>query len=361
MTKPKPISHSQEKPRSRGSDFNPVNRFDLMFSEPAEDWDPSLKLPSHTEYYLDTTRSVVTFNDSPDIGMQASLNPYRGCEHGCIYCYARPGHEYFGLSAGLDFESKIFVKKDAAVLLRKELSRPRWEPQVVVLSGVTDPYQPVEKKLSITRACLEVLQECRNPVAIITKNFLVTRDVDIFRRMNEYHGCAVNVSVTSLDPQVARRMEPRASTPSDRLKAIERLAQAGIPVQVMVAPVVPGLTDHEMPAILKAAADAGASRAGYVMLRLPYAVKDLFPRWLEDHFPERKEKILNRIRSVRRGKLNVSEFGERMRGAGIFAGQIQQIFDLHCRRNHLNERSVQLSAEHFRKPAGPQLTLFDDL
>ena len=234
--------------------------------------------------------SIITRNTSPDVGFETSLNPYRGCEHGCIYCYARPTHEYLGFSAGLDFESKIMVKTNAPELLRAELESPRWQPQTLVLSGVTDPYQPVERKLRITRGCLEVLAKFRNPVAIITKNHLVTRDIDILRELAACNAVAVNVSVTSLDPTLQRVLEPRTTSPQGRLDAIEQLRAANIPVGVMVAPIIPGLTDHEVPKILDACAKAGAQFAGYTIIRLPWAVAPLFEHWLEEHFPDRKEK-----------------------------------------------------------------------
>jgi DNA repair photolyase len=276
-----------------------------------------------------------------------------------VYCFARPTHEYLGLSSGLDFESKIFVKEDAPKLLRKELSHPKWKPQVIVLSAVTDCYQPIERKLELTRRCLEVLRDFRNPVAIITKNRLVTRDKDILGEMaQDFHAAAVNVSVTTLDPHVARVMEPRASSPMHRLAAIEELTKAGVPVNVMVAPIVPGLTDHEMPAIVKAAAEAGATCAGYVMLRLPYANKDLFERWCQSHFPDRKEKILNRVREMRDGKLYNSKWGERMTGKGVFAGQIAALFEVAVKKAGMRGRDWRLSAGAFRNPNDTQMTLF---
>src|SRR5439155_16898176 len=234
-----------------------------------------------TQFFRDSSRSIIARNDSPDVGFEASINPYRGCEHGCAYCYARPTHEYLGFSAGLDFESKIMVKEDAPELLEAELSSPKWKPQVVVMSGVTDPYQPVEQKLKLTRRCLEVLARFRNPVAIITKNHLVTRDADISRELAANDAAAVNVSVTSLDPKLHRVLEPRTSAPQSRLDAIAHLHAEDIPVSVMVSPVIPGLTDHEVPAILKACAEAGAQFAGYTVIRLPWAVAPLFERWLE--------------------------------------------------------------------------------
>lgn len=264
-------------------------------------------------------------------------------------CYARPTHEYFGLSAGLDFETKIFVKEDAPDLLRRELSSPRWEPKLLVMSGVTDPYQSVEKRLRITRGCLEVLAEFRNPVSIITKSHLVTRDIDLLGDLARYRAAAVNLSITSLRRDVQRVMEPRAATPKRRLDAIRQAAAAGIPAGVMVAPVIPGLTDHELPEILARAAEAGAVRAGYIMLRLPHGVKELFEDWLERHFPDRKEKVLNRLRDLRGGRLYDSRYGARMRGEGAFAKQVEQMFEVACRKAGLNRRPVELSTAAFRR------------
>jgi DNA repair photolyase len=271
-------------------------------------------------------------------------------------CYARPTHEYLGLSAGLDFETRIFVKEDAPELLRRELSSKRWKPQLVALSGVTDPYQPVERRLRITRRCLEVLAETRNPTAIITKNHLVTRDIDPLGQLREYGAIAVSLSVTSLDRELQRVMEPRTSTPERRLDAIRKLASAGIPAGVMVAPVIPGLTDHEMPDILAAAAEAGATRAAFIMLRLPWSVAPLFEAWLERHFPERKEKVLNRLRDLSDGKLYKAQFGRRQRGEGPFAKQLEQMFEIGCNRFGLARSPPPLSTTHFRRPSlGGQL------
>jgi DNA repair photolyase len=290
--------------------------------------------------------------------MEASVNPYRGCEHGCIYCFARPTHEYLGLSSGLDFETKIYMKPRAPELLAEKLSLKSWEPKVLMLSGVTDCYQPLEKKMRITRGCFEVLRDFRNPAAIVTKNALVARDGDIFEEMAAYDCISVNLSVTTLDGHLSRIMEPRASQPHLRLHAIEALSKRGVPVGVMIGPVVPGLTDHEIPAILKACADAGAVGANYTMLRLPYGVKDLFSTWLEQHFPEKKDKVLGHVRGVRDGKLNSAAFGERMRGTGVYAAQIADIFALYKKKYGLNKRK-SLTTEHFRRDArGGQMSLF---
>ena len=266
-------------------------------------------------------------------------------------CYARPTHEFFGLSAGLDFETKIFVKEDAPELLRKQLSSPKWEPKVLAMSGVTDPYQPIERRLEVTRRCLEVLAEYRNPIVIVTKNHLVTRDIDLLQRLALHDAAVVNLSITTLRRSLQRVMEPRTSIPEKRLEAIRRLSNAGIPTGVMVAPVIPGLTDHEMPKILQRAADAGAVRAGWIMLRLPHAAKDLFEDWLGRHFPDRKAKVLNRLLSLRGGRLNDPRYGSRMRGEGPFAEQVRQVFEVSCRRYGLNLVPVELSTEAFRRPA----------
>jgi DNA repair photolyase len=334
----------------RGASGNLPNRFEQIAYE-RDDAEPEEDMPGpRTSFYKDTTRSFIAFNDSPDIAFDASINPYRGCEHGCIYCFARPTHEYLGFSAGLDFETRIMVKEDAPELLREELLAKKWTPQTIGISGVTDPYQPVERKLEITRRCLGVLAEFRNPVAIITKNQLVARDVDHLAALAQFGAASVFVSITTLDPKLARIMEPRTSTPENRLKAIETLSKAGVPCGVMVAPVVPAITDHEMPHILAAAAAAGAREAGYVVLRLPWAVSPLFQQWLEEHYPDRKEKVLNRIKDLRDGKMYDSRWGKRQSGEGIFAEQIRSLFDVSCRKAKLNEKSFNLSAEHFRRP-----------
>jgi DNA repair photolyase len=348
--------------RGRGASYNPPNRFEPLHYEPDPEWvDPDEPDPwKTTQYFRDSARSVLTRNSSPDVMFDVGLNPYRGCSHGCAYCFARPNHEYLGLSAGLDFESKIFVKLDAPQLLRAELSSTRWKPEPVIMSGVTDPYQPAERRYRITRGCLEVMAEFRNPVAIITKNNLVTRDVDLLAELASHDAALVNLSITSLNQKLQRVMEPRTSTPAKRLAAVETLARAGVPVNVMVAPVVPGLTDHEVPAILAAAASAGARSAGYIPLRLPGAVADIFQRWLADHFPERKERVLNRIREMRGGKLNDPRFGSRMQGSGEYWEQVGAMFDTISRREGLNQERFTLSTAAFvRRDAGGQLGLFE--
>src|SRR6059058_3187570 len=352
MKTPRPV-------RGRGSAGNPKNRFEAIerIPQPADDNDDTSS--PHTQFLTDSSKSIIAYNDSPDVGFDASVNPYRGCEHGCVYCYARPSHEYLGFSAGLDFETKIMVKEDAPDLLRQELSRRAWKPQLVALSGNTDCYQPVEKQKQLTRRCLEVLLEFRNPVVIITKNYLVTRDIDILSELARFDCIGVTISLTTLDFKLSSLMEPRASGPARRLAAIRALAEASIPVGYLQAPMIPGLTDSEAPAIAQAAAKAGASFAGYVALRLPFAVKSLFEQWLEQHFPDRKEKVLNRIRAIRGGKLNDPNFKSRMKGEGIFAQQMAELFQLACKKAGINKRWPELTTKHFHRPGASQLNLFE--
>jgi DNA repair photolyase len=353
------------KVRGRGALDNPTGRFEpLSVSADPDPGDPELlELPEEgvqekTQVFRDASRSIVCTNDSPDVGMEATVNPYRGCEHGCIYCYARPGHEYFGLSAGLDFETKIFAKPDAPKLLREKLNAKGWQPKTVTLSGVTDCYQPVERQMKITRGCLQVLAEFRNPAVIITKNHLVTRDIDVLGELAHYNAAAVAISITTLDRALARKMEPRASAPDMRYKAVEALSRAGIPVSVMIGPVLPGLTEHEIPAILERAANAGALSAHYTMLRLPYGVKDLFQSWLAEHYPDRVSKVIGRVREVRGGKLNDANFGSRMTGTGLYADHIAQLFALYKKRYGLTRRA-KLTTENFRRcGAEGQMSLF---
>ena len=346
--------------RGRGAASNPMNRFEKLSYETSEtpDHEESEDPSRQTVLLKDETRTIINYNDSPDVGFSASINPYRGCEHGCIYCFARPNHEYLGFSAGLDFETKILVKENAPALLRNELLSPKWVPQVIAISGVTDAYQPVERRLKLTRRCLEVLVEFQNPVVIITKNELVTRDIDLFRKLAIFNGVLVFVSVTSMDGDLARELEPRASQPSRRLAAIEALSGAGVPTGALVAPVIPGLTDHEMPAILSAVAKAGAVAAGYVPLRLPYGVAPLFEEWLTLHRPLQKEKILNRIRDIRGGRLNDPNFGSRLHGAGAYAEYLSELFEISCRKVGLNSSRPVLSARAFRRPGPAQMRLF---
>ncbi|HRY29026.1 MAG TPA: PA0069 family radical SAM protein [Elusimicrobiota bacterium] len=342
----------------RGADTNPRNRFSSTHSVPEPEDAAPPDLPPKTRFLRDTSRRVISCHHSPDLGYGATLNPYRGCEHGCVYCFARPTHEYLDRSAGLDFESVVFIKHDAARLLRRELGAPRWEPRTVAMCGVTDPYQPIERRRELTRECLKVFLEFRNPVTVTTKNQLVTRDRDILSALAGWNAAAVFISVTTLDEELCRRMEPRTSRPAHRLEAVKALAQAGIPVGVNVAPVIPGLTDHELPAILKEAALAGAKYAWYAPVRLPYGVGELFERWIEKYFPDRKNKILGRLRSLHGGKLNDSSFGARLRGRGVYADELEGLFRLSCRRLGLRDDGPALSAASFRRPVGRQLALF---
>ncbi len=344
--------------RGRGASINPPNRFEALRYE-IEDWCEPESAPRslRTEFLEDDSRSIISYNNSPDVGFDASLNPYRGCEHGCAYCYARPTHEYLGFSAGLDFESRILVKSKAAELLAAELAHSSWIPQNLALSGVTDAYQPIERKLQITRSCLRVLTEFRNPVSVVTKNHLVTRDADYLAELAGFKASAVSVSITTLEPKLAQVLEPRASTPSHRLDAIARLRAQGIPVGVNIAPIIPGLNDHEIPKIAEAAAAAGAEFAGYTIIRLPLTVAPIFVAWLEKYFPERKDKILGQIRSIRNGKLNTAEFTSRMRGEGLLAEQIGQMFRVSCHRAKLNRGRLELSVAAFRRVLPNQLEL----
>jgi DNA repair photolyase len=340
----------------RGASWSPANRFEKLHVDLTDvdvvDPDPSdeEKPRRATQFFRDNTKSIIARNHSPDVGFETSINPYRGCEHGCIYCFARPTHEYLGFSAGLDFESRIMVKHDAPRLLETELSSPKWKPQLLMMSGVTDCYQPIERKLRITRRCLEVIAKFRNPVGILTKNRLVTRDIDLLSELARYHAVAVNLSVTTLDPKLQRILEPRTSPPTARLDAVSQLRAAGIPIGVMVAPVIPGINDHEIPAIVASCAKAGAQFAGHVLLRLPWAVAPLFEHWLDEHFPERKTKVLERVRATRGGeKLYDSRWRKRQTGEGIFADQIRSMFEVSCRRARLGERP-KLSTAAFRRP-----------
>ncbi len=348
--------------KGRGASGNTDNRFEKnqLRADPGpgeeyfigEDEKPLLR----TEFIRDASKSIVTENDSPDIPFRFSVNPYRGCEHGCAYCYARPTHEYLGYSAGLDFESKILFKEDAARLLREKLMSRSWTGEHITFSGNTDCYQPVERRLQLTRQCLEVMHQFNNPVAMITKNALVTRDIDLLAPMAKLDAALVFISITTLDDGLCALLEPRTSRPRARLEAIRQLSAAGIPVGVNVAPIIPGLTEHELPSILKAARQAGAKHAGYTILRLPLAVLPIFTQWLEEHRPERKNKVLEMIRSVRGGKLNEAQFGARMRGDGPVAANIRQMFKLYTRKEGLNLEKFDLSSAHFARP-GDQLSL----
>ncbi|MGD0059623.1 MAG: PA0069 family radical SAM protein [Verrucomicrobiia bacterium] len=343
--------------QGRGAASNPPNRFERLRYEEDPDADRSEVPSPETRYLRDSTGSIISYNESPDLGFRASLNPYRGCLHGCCYCYARPYHEYLGFSAGLDFETKIVVKENAAELLRTELESPKWQRQTLILSGATDPYQPIERKLKITRNCLKVLVEFLNPVSIITKNHLVTRDIDLLSELAKSNAAAVCLSVTTLDTDLMSKLEPRTSIPQRRLAAIAALVQSGIPTGVMVAPVIPGLTDHEIPSILAEAAKAGASFAGHQLLRLPHAVLPLFQEWLDRHFPQRKEKVLNCIRATRGGALDDGRFGTSFTGEGKKAGEFHTFFEVARRRAGILETWPSLSTAAFRRPNNGQLTL----
>jgi len=351
----------------RGASWSPANRFEKLHLDvtDVDVVDPVAAAEERprraTQFFRDATKTIIARNESPDVGFETSVNPYRGCEHGCIYCFARPSHEYLGFSAGLDFESRIMVKMDAPQLLEAELASPKWKPQVIMMSGVTDPYQPVERKLQLTRRCLEALARFRNPVAMITKNRLITRDIDLLSELAAHQAAAVNISVTSLDEKLQRVLEPRTSSPRARLDAVAQLRAAGIPVGVMVAPVIPGLTDHELPAIVDACAKAGAQFAGYTIVRLPWAIAPLFEHWLDEHFPEKKEKVLQRIRSIRGGgeRLNDPRWGSRLVGEGIFAEQIRSMFAVASRRAGFGDRP-KLSTAAFRQP-NEQLKLFGEV
>ena len=348
--------------RGRGTVEQPPNRFERLRLEP----DPDAVPPDPdegavpTEYFRDATRSLITRNDSPDVPFTYSLNPYRGCEHGCIYCYARPSHEYLGLSAGLDFETKIFVKEQAPELLRRELGRPSWRGDLLAMSGVTDPYQPIERRVGLTRRCLEVLADCRQPVGLITKSALVERDIDLLAELARYQAVNVSLTITTLDESLRRSLEPRAATADARLRAVARLAERGIPAGVMVSPVIPGLTDHEIPRILERAAEAGARFAGFIMLRLPLGVAALFDAWLAEHAPAQRTKVLGRIQDVRGGCLSDARFGKRMRGEGPLADLDLQMFHAARVRAGLADDPAPLSNAAFRRPShiGP---LFDGL
>ncbi|HTR98859.1 MAG TPA: PA0069 family radical SAM protein [Bacteroidota bacterium] len=346
--------------RGRGAAFNPPNRYEELSREvlpPEEGEDPPGSVP--TRYFTDTSRSILSRNDSPDIPFTWSINPYRGCEHGCIYCYARPSHEYLGFSAGVDFETKILVKPDAPRLLTRALGAKSWTPQVVALSGNTDPYQNVERRLRLTRRCLEVFLEYRNPVSLITKNALVVRDADILEEMARLDLVHVMLSVTSLQEDLIRIMEPRTSSPALRLRAIADLAARGIPVGVNVAPVIPGLTDEEIPAIIAEAAARGARAASYILVRLPGSVEPLFLEWLERELPARSARVLGRIRQVRSGALSDARFHTRGSGEGEIADAIASLFALSASRANLDTHWLPLSTLHFRRSAGAQRDLFE--
>lgn len=343
--------------KGRGADANPPNRFEKIELERDESFSEDDPAPQ-TLLFKDRTREILSHNDSPDVPFSWSVNPYRGCEHGCIYCYARPTHEYLGLSAGLDFETKLFVKEEAPALLRKAFMASSWKGEAICLSGVTDAYQPIERRLQLTRRILEVCAEFMNPVMLITKSRLVARDADILAKLAKEDAAFAVVSITTLDEDLRRSLEPRASAPRDRLAAVKALADAGVPAGVLTAPVIPGLTDHEVPAILEKAKEAGASFAGYTFLRLPHGVGPLFESWLERVAPGRKKKVLSQLRQSRDGELNDSRFGSRMRGEGPYAALTKATFLATCKRLGLKTRGPVLSTDSFCRPKGPQLDLF---
>ncbi len=349
--------------RGRGAKINMSGRFEAFSRSLFDDgWQGLEELPPfRTQVFEESPKTIITRNDSPDISFDRSINPYRGCEHGCSYCYARPAHAYMGLSPGLDFESKLFAKANAPELLRAELLAKSYHPRTIALGANTDAYQPIERERRITRRILEVLAEFNHPVGIVTKSALVTRDIDILAPMAAKGLVKVALSVTTLDAKLARAMEPRAATPMKRLEAIEKLAEAGIPTVVMVAPIIPAVNDAEIEAILKAAYVSGAREAGYVMLRLPLEVRDVFKDWLEAALPDRAAKVMSLVKSVRDGKESDSTFGRRMTGSGPYAWSIGRRFELTCQRLGLNLSRLKLSVDHFKRPPQPgeQLTLFE--
>ena len=351
-----------ERRRGRGAQSNAVGRYEPLARIAFDDgWRSLDELPPFkTTVATDATRKIITRNDSPDIGFDRSINPYRGCEHGCVYCFARPTHAYLGLSPGLDFESKLFVKPEAAELLAKELSAPGYSPKVIAIGTNTDPYQPIERRYKVMRRILEVLDRANHPVGIVTKSALVLRDLDILARMAERKLAKVALSVTTLDAELARKMEPRAATPMRRLETLRRLAQVGVPTTVMVAPMIPALNDMEIERILEAAVTAGVKEAGYVLLRLPLEVRDLFREWLRANFPHRDEHVFKLIRETRGGKDYDSTWGKRMKGTGPYAWMIGRRFEVACEKLGLNAGKSTLSTAHFRAPkaATEQLSLF---
>ncbi|WP_421700789.1 PA0069 family radical SAM protein [Ancylobacter sp.] len=353
-----------ERRRGRGALSNPAGRFEPHSRERFDDgWQELDDLPAfRTSVTVEKPRTIINRNDSPDVGFDRSINPYRGCEHGCVYCFARPTHAYQGLSAGLDFETKLFAKPDAPELLAKELSKPGYEPRTIALGINTDGYQPIEREWWLTRRILEVLRDFGHPVGIVTKSALVVRDLDILGPMAEKGLAKVALSITTLDPKLARLMEPRAATPSRRLDTLRRLSDAGVPTAVLVAPVIPAVTDAEMERILDAAAAAGASEAGYVMLRVPLEIRDLFREWLLTHFPGRYRHVLSLLKELHGGREYDSTFGQRMTGTGPYAWTLARRFEIAVERLGLNRRSTRLSTRHFTRPPqkGEQLSLFGE-
>ena len=352
----------RERRRGRGALSNASGRYEPKARVGFDDgWQSLEDLPPFaTSVTVDATRKIITRNDSPDIGFDRSINPYRGCEHGCVYCFARPTHAYLGLSPGLDFETKLFVKPEAPELLERELSAPNYQPRTIAIGTNTDPYQPIDRRYQIMRRILEVLERASHPVGIVTKSALVLRDIDILSRMAERNLAKVALSVTTLDPKLARTMEPRAATPSRRLETLRQLSAAGIPTAVLVAPIIPAINDSEIERILDAAAAAGVQGAGYVILRLPLEVRDLFREWLMANFPDRYRHVFKLIREMRGGKDYDSTWGLRQTGSGPYAWMIGRRFEIACEKLGLNAREAQLTTEHFRppRPSAVQLDLF---
>ncbi|MBY3153006.1 PA0069 family radical SAM protein [Rhizobium laguerreae] len=347
--------------RGRGAGLNPTGRFEPLQRETVDDgWQTWEELPPFkTEVQVEKPRTAITRNESPDLSFDRSINPYRGCEHGCIYCFARPTHAYMGLSAGLDFETKLFAKPDAAKLLERELAKPGYKVRVIAIGTNTDPYQPIEKEWRIMRGILEVLNKANHPVSIVTKSAMILRDLDILQEMAAKNLVRVGISVTTLDRKLARTMEPRAATPPRRLETIRTLAEGGIQTAVMAAPLIPALNDHELERILESAKAAGAAEASYVILRLPLEVSPLFRDWLLEHYPDRYRHVMSLVRSMRGGKDYDAEFGKRMKGAGPYAWQIARRFEMAARRFDLTRRSVPLRDDLFVPPdgSGVQLSL----
>ncbi|MGE0596506.1 MAG: PA0069 family radical SAM protein [Hyphomonadaceae bacterium] len=354
---------SQDQPRKgRGAASNASGRYERFARAAFDDgWSADEIAPLETIVTPEAAKSIISRNQSPDISFDRSINPYRGCEHGCIYCYARPNHAYAGLSPGLDFETKLFVKANAAELLEAELAKPRYRPKTIMLGGVTDIYQPIERGFGVTRALLQVLERWRHPTALITKSQLVIRDLDILAPMAERNLAKAALSVTTLDRRISRVMEPRAAAPHRRIETIRALTDARVPTTVMVAPIIPGINDGEIEAILTEAARAGATSAGYVVLRLPLEIKDLFREWLSTHFPDRQTRVMTLVRQMRGGRDYDPEWGKRQRGEGPYAKLIADRFHSACRRLGLNRETRQLDCTQFRPPAdrGPQRDLFD--
>lgn len=340
----------------RGVQSNPKNRFESRENtyEYIDELTPSPK----TELIIDHSKTILSYNQSPDIPFNVSLNPYRGCEHGCSYCYARPFHEFLGMSSGLDFETKIMVKEKAPELLTKELSAKKWKPQLISFSGITDPYQPIEKKLKITRNCLKVLADFKNPVAIITKNDMVKRDIDILKSMAEINTVSIMISITTLDNDLCNKMKPRTSRPQNRLNAIKELTENGIPTGVMIAPTIPGLNNHEIPKIIEQAKLHGAHFIGYTILRLPFAVEQLFKDWLQTHFPAKFNKVMSLLSDCRDGNIKEKRLHHRMTGKGKYAKQISDLFNLSMKKHNLTTKGPELNTALFKNPNDKQILLF---